>query len=185
MRRKGASDEDADEIWNDAFLAVIERAGTIEPLGLGLKPFALSVANRRWIDRVRVLTRMPTQSLPDDSSAPIPSTSPPDPGRMAAVEACSERARPSYREVLEMASRGLTAAEIAAILDMSEANAAKIDPGQGTGSGSASRARSAMTDDLARLRAEVLAELAELQDMSEPAGNDEEAEDFPLIANLA
>jgi RNA polymerase sigma factor (sigma-70 family) len=126
LRKKGASDEDADEIWNDAFLAVIDRAGTIKPLGLGLKPFALSVANRRWIDRLRLSARMPTQSLPDDPSAPTPSTSPPDPERMAAVATCSEGAKPIYREVLEMVSRGLTASEIATVLEISEANAAKI-----------------------------------------------------------
>jgi hypothetical protein len=40
-----------------------------------------------------------------------------------------------------------------------------------------------MTDDLARLRAEALEELAELQGTSEPASDDREADDLLLIAH--
>ena len=33
LRRKGLSDEDADEVWNDTFLIGIGRASSLEPVG--------------------------------------------------------------------------------------------------------------------------------------------------------
>ena len=45
---------------------------------------------------------------------------------MAEVQQCVAQAKPLHVQVIEMASRGLTSREISLVLDITEANAAKL-----------------------------------------------------------
>ena len=126
LRKRGLSDEDADEVWNDAFLVAIQRAPTVIPIGIGLRRFVITVAHNRWVDKVRQAHRYPRTSIEEADKQ--------DPGRaarlndaqVAAVQDCLERAKPIYAAVMEMASRELTAQEIGQILDITKSNASKL-----------------------------------------------------------
>ncbi len=126
LRHMRLGDEDADEVWNDAFLVAIEQAATVTPLGLGLRRLAVTVAQRRAIDVIRKQSRHPQATIESadshDPGRPIPL----DEATAGAVRGCVERAKPLHAQVIEMASRGLTAREISVVLDISEANAAKL-----------------------------------------------------------
>lgn len=126
LRAARVTEADAEEVWNDAFLAMIEHAPTLEPLGIGLRRFILRAAHNRGIDRIRgaVSRREVELTAAADSSEAGP-VSPMDPERAAAVRRCVAAARPLYAAVIEMTARGLTANEIAAVLDKSEASVAK------------------------------------------------------------
>jgi DNA-directed RNA polymerase specialized sigma24 family protein len=125
LRAVRVADADAEEVWNDAFVAMIEHAPTLEPLGLGLRRFILRAAHNRGIDRIRgAINRREVELTATDSSG-AGHISPIDPERAAAVQRCLAAARPLYAAVIEMTARGLTAGEIAAVLDKSEAAVAK------------------------------------------------------------
>jgi DNA-directed RNA polymerase specialized sigma24 family protein len=125
LRTVGVSDADADEAWNDAFLAAIDRASSLEPLGVGFRRFVMRAARNRGIDRIRgAISRNEIELDPAGAFGTRPVT-PMDPERAAAVQRCLEAARPVYAAVMEMTARGLTAAEIAIVLDRSEASVAK------------------------------------------------------------
>ena len=127
LRAARVADADAEEVWNDAFLAMIEHAPTLEPLGVGLRRFILRAAHNRGIDRIRgaINRREVELTAAADSSGEPAHVSPMDPERAAAVKRCVAGARPLYAAVIEMTARGLTAGEIAAVLDKSEASVAK------------------------------------------------------------
>jgi DNA-directed RNA polymerase specialized sigma24 family protein len=125
LRTSGVADADAEEVWNDAFLAAIERAPTLEPLGIGLRRFLMRVARNRGVDRVRgAINRNEVELDPSDGQRSGRVT-PMDPDRAAAVQRCVDAARPVYAAVMEMTARGLTASEIAVVLDKSEVSVAK------------------------------------------------------------
>jgi RNA polymerase sigma factor (sigma-70 family) len=126
LRRIKLPEEDADEVWNDAFLAAIVRAPSIEPVGAGLRSFVLEVAHNKAVDRIRRAVAHPVSPL-DPAEADPPA------GRMASdtrkegrIRDCIQAARPAYADVMEMTSRGMTANEIAAVLGKSEASVAKL-----------------------------------------------------------
>jgi DNA-directed RNA polymerase specialized sigma24 family protein len=125
LRISGVSDADADEVWNDAFLAAIDRAPTLEPLGIGLRRFVMRVARNRGIDRIRGAMSRNEVELDVTDGQKTGRVTPMDPDRAAAVQRCVEAARPVYAAVMEMTARGLTASEIAVVLDKSEAGVAK------------------------------------------------------------
>ena len=50
VRKKGLSLDDADEIWNDAFYATIQRAPTLERDGSSLRRFAFGVVRHKAVD---------------------------------------------------------------------------------------------------------------------------------------
>jgi DNA-directed RNA polymerase specialized sigma24 family protein len=126
LRKLGLTNEDADEVWNDAFLIAIEHAETWKPLGAGLRRMTLTVAHRRGVDRIRREVRMPRVPIEvadvGGQSRDIPLVE----ATLKALRGCVDRAPGLFARVMEMASRGLTAKEIGRVLDMSEANAAKI-----------------------------------------------------------
>lgn len=126
LRNKGLGDEDADEVWNDAFLVAIERAPGVEPLGLGLRRLVLTVAHHRGVDRIRREAHFPTTSIEQAEGREPDRAAPLDEVKAAAVRRCVDEAKPLFAAVMEMTSRGLTAREIGVILDLTEANAAKI-----------------------------------------------------------
>ncbi len=125
LRVAGVADADADEVWNEAFLVMIERAATLEPLGIGLRRFVLRVANNRGIDRIRGVINRREVELPSTELQDPGRVGPMEPARAAAVQRCLETSRPIYAAVIEMTANGLTAGEIAAFLDKSEASVAK------------------------------------------------------------
>jgi DNA-directed RNA polymerase specialized sigma24 family protein len=126
LRAVRVPDADAEEVWNDAFLATIEHAPTLEPLGIGLRRFILRAAHNRGIDRIRgAIKRSEVELTVAADSTGAGHVSPMDPERAAAVHRCVVAARPLYAAVIEMTGRGLTAGEIAAVLDKSEASVAK------------------------------------------------------------
>ena len=139
LRNKGLSDEDADEFWNDAFLVAVERAAAVEPLGIGLRRLALTVAYRRAVDRIRQEVHYPRASIEEaegqDSGRPIPLSE----AAVAEVRRCLDEAKPLHSQVIEMASRGLTAREIGLFLDVTELTRRNFDSGPALGSQSASR----------------------------------------------
>jgi RNA polymerase sigma factor (sigma-70 family) len=120
------TDADADEVWNDAFLAAINRAPSIEPVGIGLRRFVLEVAHNKAVDLIRRAAARPILPLDVVEADPPVSTPVGDPRKEARVRSCLENARPAYADVMEMTSRGMTASEIATVLGKSEANVAKI-----------------------------------------------------------
>jgi DNA-directed RNA polymerase specialized sigma24 family protein len=125
LRGAGVADADAHEVWNDVFLVMIERAATLEPLGIGLRRFILRVAHNRGVDRIRGAIKRNEVELPPTDLPASGRVAPMDPARAAAVRRCLEASRPTYAAVMEMAADGLTAGEIAAVLDKSEASVAK------------------------------------------------------------
>lgn len=125
LRRKGLPDEDADEVWNDAFLAGINRAPFIEPLGTGLRNFVLGVAHNKGVDLIRRAVARPDVPLDPALADPPPSRTASDQRKKERVRDCVQTARPAYAAVMEMAARGMTASEIAAVLGKSEASVAK------------------------------------------------------------
>jgi len=126
LRAARVADADAEEVWNDAFLAMIEHAPTLEPLGVGLRRFILRAAHNRGIDRIRgAIKRREVELTAAADSSGAGQVSPMDPERAAAVQRCVAAARPLHAAVIEMTARGLTAGAIAAVLDKSEASVAK------------------------------------------------------------
>ena len=126
LSAKKVADADADEIWNDAFLAMIGQADGLEPLGEGLRRFILRVAHNRGVDRIRLAVSRQEVELDAGVMGGAPNrVTAMDPNRAAAVQRCLEAARPTYAAVIEMTGRGLTAGEIAVVLDKSEASVAK------------------------------------------------------------
>lgn len=126
LRNKRLGYEDADEVWNDAFLVAIEQASTVTPLGVGLRRLALAVAHRRAVDLIRKRSRYPQSPIEDAEGREAGHPIPLDEATVDAVRECIERAKPVHVRVTEMVSRGLTAREISLVLDISEANAAKL-----------------------------------------------------------
>jgi DNA-directed RNA polymerase specialized sigma24 family protein len=127
LRNMRLAAEDTDEIWNDAFLVTVEMAPTVEPLGVGLRRLALTVAHRRAVDRIRQHVRFPRTSIEEaegrrDAGSPLAIHE----TKASAVRRCIDQARPLHAAVMEMASRGLTAREISLVLNITEANAAKV-----------------------------------------------------------
>jgi RNA polymerase sigma factor (sigma-70 family) len=131
LRSKGVQDADAGEIWNEAFLAVIDRAAQLGPLGASLRPFTMTVAHNLWVSRVRKATRLDEVALEaaadaasaDAGQAGVTSLSP---AQLAHLERCLESARPAYRDVVEFAARGLATDEIAKIVQKTKANVQKL-----------------------------------------------------------
>lgn len=123
---KGVHPDDAEEAWNDALLAAAEDAPDLLPLGLGLKKFAIRVAHRRGIDAMRRASSHPQTELPEELSSGFLAAPSIDEATARRVNDCLEAAPNDYAAVAEMASRGLAASEIAAVIDKNEANAAKI-----------------------------------------------------------
>ncbi len=126
LRAARVLDADAEEVWNDAFLAMIEHAPTLEPLGVGLRRFILRAAHNRGIDRIRGAINRREVAL-------TPPPTPPEPALFRqwtreGPRPCNDAslpARPLHAAVIEMTARGLTAGEIAAVLDKSEASVAE------------------------------------------------------------
>ena len=123
---KRFNEADVDEAWNDAFLTGIERAASIEPLGIGLRRFVVSVAYRRAVDLVRRSAARPDTPLDDADEGRAPLTPVSDPEKEVRVQGCVDAARPAYAAVMEMTARGMAASEMAAVLGKTEANAAKL-----------------------------------------------------------
>ena len=123
---KGVDRDDAEEAWNDALLAAARDAPDLVPLGLGLKKFAIKVAHRRGIDAMRRVSSRSQTDLPEELSSGTSAASSLDEATTRRVNDCLEAAPNDYAAVAEMASRGLAASEIAAVIDKTEANAAKI-----------------------------------------------------------
>ncbi len=126
LRRKGLFDEDADEVWNDAFLAGIHRAPSIKPLGTGLRTFVLDVAHNKAVDLIRRAAARPVLPLDPVQADPPASRIVSDPRKAAWVRDCVQAARPAYAAVIEMTARGMTASEIAVALGKSEGSVAKL-----------------------------------------------------------
>jgi DNA-directed RNA polymerase specialized sigma24 family protein len=126
LRHMRLGNEDADEVWNDAFLVAIEQAPSVTPLGVGLRRLAVTVAQRRGIDVIRKRSRHPQTTIEAAEGIYVGLGIPLDEATAGAVRGCVERAKPLHAQVIEMASRGLTAREISVVLDTSEANAAKL-----------------------------------------------------------
>ena len=128
------NEADADEAWNTAFLAVLDQARSITPIGVGLRQFALGVVFRKGIDAVRrAKGRM---EVPIDEHYPNTSGrgSPVDAAKVQRIHDCLAAARPSYAAVMEMTAQGLTAAEIALIMGKSDGSIDKLRLGRGPGS---------------------------------------------------
>jgi len=126
LRSMRLTAEDADEIWNDAFLVAVQRAADVTPLGVPLRQLALVVARRRAVDRIRRDARYPRAPVEAAEGRQCIRVAALAEHKVEAVRDCLDAAKPIHREVVEMTSRGLTGREIAAILDVSEANAAKL-----------------------------------------------------------
>lgn len=130
--RTGVSIDDAEEIWNDAFRIGLERASTIMPPGRRLRAFVLSITRTAAVDRIRLRVRRNEVALEDDdgesgsAAAPGPLPSSLSQNVLASLTHCIEAASDLHREVMTMAANRLTAAEIAGVLHVTEANAAKI-----------------------------------------------------------
>lgn len=131
--KRGLPLEDAQEVWNDAFKATLDRAATITPLGRPLRAFALSVAQRASVDRVRLRQRHQETPLEaaevelgaralraGESPESLPVTV------VAAINRCLDAASVVHREVMTMVANRLTAREIGQLLAVTEANAAKL-----------------------------------------------------------
>ncbi len=75
LRRKGLSDEDADEVWNDTFLIGIGAGVVLEPVGVGLRKFVLRVAHNAAVDRIRWAVAHPEAPLENAESQTSPGRS--------------------------------------------------------------------------------------------------------------
>ena len=130
-KRFNLPDEDVEEIWQDVFLNVVDRAPGLEPLGRSLVRYTLTAVHNSAVDRVRVKARRGDMSLeatdPDaewrlrGSGASSISD-----GYLELLHRCLEAVGLTGARVLEMVARGMTAAEIAIVIDKSPAAAAKV-----------------------------------------------------------
>ncbi len=128
LRAKGVQGADADEIWNEAFLAVIDSAPRLVPMGSALRPFTMRVAHNVWVSRVRQAKRRDEIAL--EAASDVETSN--KPGHKLTVaqtgrlQRCLEDARPTYRSVVEFSARGLATDEIATILQLTKANVQKL-----------------------------------------------------------
>lgn len=130
-RRIGLPNEDAEEVWQDVFLDVVERAPDLEPLGRSLVTYALTAVHHASVDRIRASVRRGEVSLdasdPDTDWRLLGSgASSISDASAEALRRCLEALGLAGSRVVEMISRGLTAAEIGKIIDKSPAAVAKI-----------------------------------------------------------
>lgn len=130
-RRVGLPDEDAEEVWQDVFVSVVERATNLEPLGQSLVNYTLTSVHNASVDRVRARARREDVSIdvsdPDDEWRLLGSGSSAISDEMAgALRRCLETLGLARSRVVEMVARGLSAPEIAQVVDKSPAAVAKI-----------------------------------------------------------
>jgi RNA polymerase sigma factor (sigma-70 family) len=126
LRARGVNEADADEVWNTAFLVVIERARSITPIGVGLRQFALGVVYRKGIDAIRRARSRKEVPIDERAGNPNSRVGPVDAAKAQRVRDCLGAARPIYAAVIEMTAQGLTAAEIALILGKSDGSVDKL-----------------------------------------------------------
>lgn len=131
--RRGLPLEDAEEIWNDAFRLGLERASTLMPPGRRLRAFVLSVTHTASVDRIRLSVRRNEVEFGDaepeidaTSATQRASASSLSEAVVDAIRRCLETASALHRDVITMVANSMTAREIASVLAMTEANAAKI-----------------------------------------------------------
>ncbi len=109
IRGRGLSDEDSEEIWNNALLRVWDRALSdppLEPVGEGLRRYAFGVASRQVAGRFRDRSRQ-VATVPLDDREKEPSTGLWLPDRrptkaLRALRRCMEMIEERWRIVLEM-----------------------------------------------------------------------------------
>lgn len=129
LRSKRVQDADADAIWNEAFLAVVDKAAGVKPLGGPLARYTMTVAHHLWVSRVRDAVRRDEVAL--EAVADVVVTkggrgTELDLSQVERIDQCLGAARPTYRAVLEFESRGLATSEIGTILGKSDANVQKL-----------------------------------------------------------
>lgn len=127
------SNDDAQDIWNEAFQLTLERAADINPLGRALRAFALHVVHAKSVDLVRLRarradTRMEAAEATIDlaTARQRPVVSRISEAASAAMARCIDAASQIHRDVITMMANGLPASEIALLLGLSEGNAAKL-----------------------------------------------------------
>ena len=133
VRRRGLSIDDAQDLWNEAFQFGLEQAPTVTPVGRPLRAFILHVVHTKAVDLVRLRSRRgdvgleaaePALELAAARTRPLVTTI--SDVVATALNRCLEAASQIHRDVMTMMANGLPASEIAALLGLSEANAAKL-----------------------------------------------------------
>lgn len=130
-RRVGLAEEDAEEIWQDVFLSVIERAANLKPLGQSLVNYTLASVHNATVDRVRARARREDVSIevsdPDADWCLLGSGASEVSDEVAeALHRCLEALGLARSRVVEMIARGLTAGEVGRLIDKSPSAVAKI-----------------------------------------------------------
>ncbi len=121
-QRMGLSPEDAEEVWDDAFLATLKRLAhqPIEPLGGGLRRYLFGVVRRRAADRLRRLGRDPIlTSLSDLRAGSVASPTARHVGdeeEVVRLRECIERAPERHRLVASAVLSSASAEEIGELL---------------------------------------------------------------------
>lgn len=123
--------EDVEEIWQDVFLNVVERASGLAPWGRSLVRYTLTAVHNAAVDRVRAKVRRGDLSL--EAADPDAEWRLRGSGASSISDAylellyrCLDALGLASNRVLEMVARGMTAAEIGVAIDKSSGAAAKV-----------------------------------------------------------
>ena len=126
--KRGLSIDDAEEIWNDAFLATVLEAPTLERDGSSLRRFVFTVARNKAIDRRRRAPAEPPLPLNDELlTVPLGRTVlQPDERRVTALRECLGEIRERYLIVLQMKNDGYGVDEVARVLEIAADSVYKV-----------------------------------------------------------
>lgn len=116
--QRGLSEQDAEEVWNDVLLTVVNEAPKLAVDGSSLRRFAFIVARNKAVDKLRRDHHRDHVSL-DVESAFESLTKPqmkPDERRIKALLDCLEGLKPRYRLTLDLQQHGYSANEMAPAL---------------------------------------------------------------------
>jgi RNA polymerase sigma factor (sigma-70 family) len=112
--QRGLSEEDAEEVWNDVLLAVVNEAPKLVVDGSSLRKFAFVVARNKAADKWRRDHHRDDASLDVDSAyeSLTKPQSKPDERRIKALLDCLEGLKPKYRLILDLQQHGYSASEM-------------------------------------------------------------------------
>lgn len=116
LAKRGISEPDAEEIWNDVLGATVEAAPRLNPRGVSLRRYAFRVARNLAADRRERLQREATDPLDEELAERPARQSQPDPRRVSALRKCLQGALPRDRLVMELTSDEATVDDLASIL---------------------------------------------------------------------
>jgi RNA polymerase sigma factor (sigma-70 family) len=144
LHRKGITNEEAEEIFDDVFVSTIRHAATITPLGSGLRPYIMGAVRRKIADHFEASkTRVETVPLRDDDDAEAETTGRPDPVATVAIarsavatatdaspavrrlQDCLEKVTPGVRRLAELWMDESTDDEIAEALGIAKTSVRK------------------------------------------------------------